>query len=203
MLHRRSTATLVAVLLPLAAALTSCGFDYPTDRVNTIAAGTNNREATVDVLGARVVAYADGEGRLIGTLVYNDNDADEPATLDSVSGEGVTVEPPAVEVAPNGHVNLAGDDAEAIPVQGEFSAGDVLLLTYSFSTNESVTFEVPVVKPCGQYADIAAPGADAGEAAEEAGEEGETEEEAHDEEADATYLCDHPTESAEGEEGGH
>ena len=46
MLHRRSTATaLVAVLLPLAAALTSCGFDYPTDRVNTIAAGTNNREA--------------------------------------------------------------------------------------------------------------------------------------------------------------
>ena len=105
-----------------------------------------------------------------------------------------------------GHVNLAGDDAEAIPVQGEFSAGDVLLLTYTFSTNESVTFEVPVVKPCGQYADIAAPGADAGEAAEEAGEEGEegeTAAETHDEEADATYLCDHPTESAEGEEGGH
>ena len=45
MLHRRSTATaLVAVLLPLAAALTSCGFDYPTDRVNTIAAGANNRD---------------------------------------------------------------------------------------------------------------------------------------------------------------
>ena len=71
MLHRRPTATLVAVLLPLGAALTSCGFDYPTDRVNTIAAGVNNREADVDVLGARVLASADGHGRLIGTLVYN------------------------------------------------------------------------------------------------------------------------------------
>ena len=66
MLHRRSTATFVAVLLPLAAALTSCGFDYPTDRVNTIAAGTNNREADVDVLGARVVAFARGGGPVLG-----------------------------------------------------------------------------------------------------------------------------------------
>ena len=201
MLHRRSTATLVAVLLPLAAALTSCGFDYPTDRVNTIAAGTNNREASVDVLGARVVAYAQGEGRLIGTLVYNDNDAEEPATLDDVSGDGVTVNLPKVEVEPNGHVNLASADGPSVAVEGEFTAGDVLELTYSFSTNESVTLEVPVVKACGQYSDILAPGADAGSAAEEAGEEGEegvaTDEETVDEESDATFVCDHPTESAE------
>ena len=206
MLHRRSTATALVALLPLAAVLTSCGFDYPTDRVNTIAAGTNNREADVDVLGARVLAFSDGQGRLIGTLVYNDNDADEPALLQQVGGEGVTVAGGGaidLEVPPNKHVNLAAEDAEPIPVEGEFTAGDVLELSYSFSTDEVVTLEVPVVKPCGQYADILAPDADAGAAAEDAGEEGETEDAEVDEEADATYLCDHPTEAAEGEEGGH
>ena len=50
MLHLRRA--LVAVLLPCRPALTSCGFDYPTDRVNTIAAGVNNHDAKVDV-GAR------------------------------------------------------------------------------------------------------------------------------------------------------
>ena len=207
MLHRRSTATtLVAVLLPVAAALTSCGFDYPTDRVNTIAAGTNNREADVDVLGARVLAYSDGQGRLIGTLVFNDNDATEPALLVQVGGEGLTIgggDQINVEVPPNGHVNLASDEAQAIKVEGEFTAGDVVELSYVFSTDEVVTFEVPVVKPCGQYADILAPDADAGAAAEEAGEEGQTEGADLGEEADDTYLCDHPTEAADGEEGGH
>jgi hypothetical protein len=206
MLHRRSTATtLVAVLLPLAAALTSCAEDPKTNQINTIGAGTNNHEAAVDVLGARVVAYSDGVGRLIGTLVYNDNTAEDPAVLEGVVGEGITVGDGGslgVEVAGNEHVNLAAEDAEPIPVEGEVGAGDFLELTYSFSTvdgNETVTLEVPVVKPCGQYAEITAPDADAGTAAEEAGEE-----DAVDDESDATYLCDHPTESAEGEEeGGH
>ena len=209
MLHRRSTATaLVAVLLPLAAALTSCGFDYPTDRVNTIAAGTNNRDAVVDVLGARVVAYGDGQGRLIGTFVYNDEDADEPATVSEVTGEGLTIgggESLGIEVPPNRHVNLAADDATAIPVEGEFAAGEFVELTYSISSQdseESVTLEVPVVKPCGQYADILAPGSDAGDAAEEAGEV-EEDAESSEEESDATYLCEHPTESVENEEAGH
>ena len=91
MLHRRSTATALVAMLPLAAVLTSCGFDYPTDRVNTIAAGVNNRDASVDVLGARVVAWSDGRGRLIGTLVYNDNDADAPAKLVDVASASLSL----------------------------------------------------------------------------------------------------------------
>ncbi len=209
MLHRRPTATLVAVLLPLGAALTSCGFDYPTDRVNTIAAGVNNREAAVDVLGARVLASADGQGRLIGTLVYNDNDADAPATLTGIEGEDDTVQVdgklPRIEVAPNKGVNLASDSVEPIFLSGDFTAGDFVSLTYAFSTTEVVTLEVPVVKPCGQYADIEVPEVRDDAAAEE-GEEShaaeETDAEAHDEESDATYLCDHATEAPE-EEGGH
>lgn len=197
MLHRRPTATLVAVLLPLGAALTSCGFDYPTDRVNTIAAGVNNREADVDVLGARVLASADGHGRLIGTLVYNDNDNDKdaPATLTGIQGEDGTVQVdgklPKIEVAPNKGINLASDSVEPILLTGDFTAGDFVSLTYAFSTTEVVTLEVPVVKACGQYADIEVPGGDA--AAEESHAAEET---------DATYLCDHATEAPE-EEGGH
>lgn len=205
MLHRRPTA-LVAVLLPLAAALTSCGFDYPTDRVNTIAAGVNEREASVDVLGARILAYSDGQGRLIGTLVYNENDAEDPAVLEVVEGaeHGISVEP-QVEVPGNASVNLAGDDAAPVAVTGDFTAGDVVPLTYQFSTGEAVSLEVPVVKACGQYAGIEEPSphdtaaTDATAAAED---EEHSEEEGHGEESDATYLCEHPTEAAE-EEGGH
>jgi hypothetical protein len=231
--HRRSTATaLVAVLLPLAATLTSCGFDAPTDRVNTIAAGVNNRDNQVDVLGARVVAWADGEGRLIGSLVYNDNDADGPAKLTGVEGDGIKADVPQdVEVDPGDGINLAGDDVSPIAVEGDFAAGDVITLTLTFSTNESASLDVPVVKPCRQYADIIAPefAAMAGEesatpsaeesttpaeesttSAEEStspAEESTTsaEESASPEEeseTDDTYLCDHPTESAE-EEGEH
>ena len=200
MLHRRSTA-LVAVLLPLAAALTSCGFDYPTDRVNTIAAGTNNREASVDVLGARVLAFSEGQGRLIGTLVNNENDGD-PARLTAVEGEGVQVVVSEFDIPGNASVNLAGDDADPIVVTGDFTAGDVITLTYTFSTDEVVEADVPVVKACGQYADIESPSFDSAGAAEDEHAEEEQTEEGHEEEADATYLCDHPTEAPE-EEGGH
>jgi hypothetical protein len=207
MLHRRSTATLVAVLLPLAAALTSCGFDYPTDRVNTIAAGVNNREGDVKVLGARLVAYADGQGRLIGSFVYSDDAAEKPASLTSVEGDGIQAKVEGIEIVPGQGLNLTSDDVEAVAVTGDFTAGEVLTLSYTFSNGESSTLDVPVVKPCRQYADIAPPAAfdevESGEEESAAPEESEApEDEAAEDEADATYLCDHPTEHAE-EEAGH
>ena len=38
--------------------------------------------ADVDVLGARILASSDGHGRLIGTLVYNENDAEDVPTAE-------------------------------------------------------------------------------------------------------------------------
>jgi hypothetical protein len=208
--HRRPTATvLVAALLPLGALLTSCGFDYPTDRVNTIAAGVNDRSGQVDVLGARVVAWGDGEGRLIGSLVYNDNDADQPAKLKSVSGDTLTNAdvPTDIEIAQGEGINLAGDDVDPIALEGDFTAGDVITLSITITTGSSEevsTVDVPVVKACRQYADIVAPDfAASGDtsaspssdtsASSDASPSAESEE-------DQTYLCDHPTPSAEGEE---
>ena len=55
----RLLATAVAVLA-LAVPLSSCGFDYATDRDYTPAGGANNREGDVDVLSAVVVSAAAG-----------------------------------------------------------------------------------------------------------------------------------------------
>ena len=142
--HRRPTATaLVAVLLPVAALLTSCGFDAPTDRVNTIAAGVNDRDGQVDVLGVRVVAWGDGEGRLIGSLVFNDNSADGPVSLTQVAGDALDsgVKPSGIEVGPGAGVNLADDDATPIALQGDFKPGDVIPLTLTFSNDEVASLD--------------------------------------------------------------
>ncbi len=53
---RRTTALSVGSLLLAAPLLSSCGFNYATDRPNTVAAGANNRDGAVDVLGAVIVS---------------------------------------------------------------------------------------------------------------------------------------------------
>lgn len=198
MLHRRSTIPALLLALPLAGALTSCGFDYPTDRAeNPYGPALNDREGSVAVLGPRIVSSAAGQGRLIGTFA---NNATEDASLVSVASEEaqLTADVQGVDIAPGGRVNLA-EDVE-VPVSGEFTAGEVLPVTYEFSTGESVEINVPVVKNCFQYADIEIPagsGSEAEGATEESTEAAEAGEE-HATEGDATYLCEHETHAAEG-----
>lgn len=199
--HPRPTAIagLLLALVPAALTLSSCGFDYPTDRVNTIAGGQNNRDADVDALGIRVLATAQGEGRLIGALA---NNLDETAALESVtSPDGLataTFEP--VQVPGRGLVNLAED--VVIPVTGDFTAGDVITLELGFSTGETVSLNVPFVKRCFQYTQIPSEAAESGEG--EAAEEGEAADaaadEAHGEEGgDASFNCADEAPAPEGE----
>ena len=198
--HLRPTAIagLLLALVPAAATLSSCGFDYPTDRVNTIAAGANNRDHSVDALGIRVLATAKGEGRLIGAL---SNNYDDDASLESVSSPDGTAQAAdfkAIEVAGRGTVNLA--DADPIDLTGDFTAGDVITLDLTFSTGETASLDVPVVKNCFQYTQVPTPEAAGSEATEgEAAEAGAEEEaqadesheaEGHEEESgDATFNC--------------
>lgn len=139
---RRTLATSTAILA-LAVPLSSCGFDYATDRNYIPAAGTLDRSATVDVLSAVVVSGQPGSGTFIASL--SNNDTEDAHELTNVSGEGISpadFEP--IEVAPDSLVNLADPPAD-IHLTGDFEAGDFVELTMEFSGGDRVTFNVPVV----------------------------------------------------------
>jgi copper(I)-binding protein len=141
----RPLATAAAVLA-LAVPLSSCGFDYATDRDYTPAGGANNREGDVDILSAVVVSAADGSGTFVASLSNNDTDTEQ--TFTGVSGdEGASIE--AAEFDPitipaGGLVNLA-DPAADVVLTGDFAAGDFVPLAVDFGSGERVTMKVPVV----------------------------------------------------------
>ncbi|GAA1927649.1 hypothetical protein [Nocardioides hwasunensis] len=140
----RSIATAAAVLA-LAAPLSSCGFDYATERDYTPAGGANNREGVIDVLSAVVVSASDGSGTFVASLA--NNDADEEQTFTGVAGQDDTVAPADFEpiaVAAGGLVNLADPPADII-LTGDFGAGDFVPLAFDFGNGERVTLNVPVV----------------------------------------------------------
>lgn len=136
-----SAATVVA----LAAPLSSCGFDYATDRVYTPGSGANNREGAVDVLSAVVVSAAEGSGTFVASLSNNSSDAEE--TFTAVGGQDATVtaaEFEPITIPAGGLVNLA-EPAADIVLTGEFTAGDAVPLTVDFGNGERVSLNVPVV----------------------------------------------------------
>ena len=141
----RPLATAAAVLA-LAAPLTSCGFDYATDRVYTPANGANNRDGDVDVLSAVIVSAAEGSGTFIASFSNDDPEAEQ--TITAVTGaEGAEVtaaefEPVTVPAA--GLVNLA-DPAAGIVLTGDFTAGNVVPLSIDFGSGERVSLNVRVV----------------------------------------------------------
>ena len=154
---RRSARLLAAAALLLTApALTSCGFDYATDRPYTPGAGVNDHDQPVDVLGAVVVSAADGAGTLVASFVNNDNDKD--ATVTEVKGAGddaaVTVGGfTSITVPANGIVNLADADTP-ITISGEFETGDFVTLDFTFADGSSVEIDVPTVPDCYEYSGL-------------------------------------------------
>ncbi len=135
-----------AAVLALAAPLSSCGFDYATERDYTPAGGANNRSGVVDILSAVVVSAADGSGTFVASL--SNNDDTEAQTFTAVSGgDEVTVDAAEfdpVSIAAGGLVNLA-DPAADIVVTGDFAAGDSLPLAIDFGNGERIMLNVPVV----------------------------------------------------------
>ena len=162
--HLRLALAAGGLLLALPA-LSSCGFDYPTERLNTVGAGVTERSAEVDAVGIAIVSGAEGSGNLIGTFV--NNDIENADTLVAVSGEVSVEQLEPLEIPKGGFVNLATlvEDGEAIEVSGEFVAGDFVEVTFEFERSEPITVDVPVDKPCYKYEGLA-PGGDATESAE-------------------------------------
>lgn len=149
----RRTTALASVALVLAPVLSSCGFDYATDRDYTPAAGANDRSGTVAVLGGVVVSDSDGNGVVVTS--FANKSVDETVTLTGVSGQDLTVgEVAEIELAPQGFENLATADSP-ITVTGEFVAGNFVPVTFAFDNGEQAEMELPVVRNCGYYAEVA------------------------------------------------
>jgi hypothetical protein len=141
----------VAALL-LATTLSSCGFGYATDRVYTPADGVNDRDAKVDVLNAVIVSGQEGSGTFIAS--FSNNEADKPASVDTLAGAGEdsaleVADFDPIEIAPGGLVNLATDGG--IPITGDFGPGDFVTLEVTFGNGESAEIDVPTVTACGPY----------------------------------------------------
>lgn len=150
----RRTALVLGALVLSVAPLSACG-GWASERNYTPAVGANNRDGSVDVLGATIVAPADGQGVFIATLVNNSaTDAAQLTGLKSPAA-GLTFDtpaddgPPIADIQARGLVNLAASGG--IGVTGDFAAGQYTEVTLTFGDGESITVDVPVVLPTDEF----------------------------------------------------
>ena len=107
---------------------------YQTDQVYQPSVGVNDRDGSVDVLGAVVVSSSDGQGTFVASLV--NNDLEESDVLTNVTGEDVQALLAApVRIGPESLVNLA--DTGAVSVSGDgVSPGKFVRLTLVFQSGQ-------------------------------------------------------------------
>ena len=149
---RRSLA-LGAAGLAATAALTACGFSYPSDRVNNPVSGVDYRDGTVEILNAVVVAQQADSGTFVATFV--NNSPTKTIGLQSASGDNTaisSVDAPSFSLRPNGLLNLA--EKKGIPVSGTFALGQFVPISFTFDDGETADLQVPVVADAGQWAGL-------------------------------------------------
>ena len=149
---RRSLA-LGAAGLAAMVALSACGFDYPTDRINTITAGANDRTGTVTILNAVVVSAQANSGTFVATFVNNSQA--KTVSLQSASGDNTAIShvtTSSLTLKPNTLRNLAA--THGFPVSGTFSLGQFVNITFPFDDGETAKLSVPVVADDGQWAGL-------------------------------------------------
>lgn len=149
-LRRRAALALGA--LAFVPTLSACGFGYATDRPYTPAAGFNSRSSSVAILGAVVVTTRPGEGTLVARVAnrFGDQSIALQGVNPASSSEDVTVgQFKPIDLKPLASENLADD---AIPVTGDYGAGDVLSMSFVFSNGETTTMDVAVVTNCDEFA---------------------------------------------------
>jgi hypothetical protein len=145
--RRRLAALTMVLLVPV---LGAC--QYQTDQVYQPSVGVNNRDGTVDVLGAVVVSTSFSSGTFVASLV--NKDLEEPDALTNVTGEGVEAQVTApVQIKPESLVNLA--DTGAVGVAGDnIRPGKFVRLTLEFQSGQKTEVNVPVVPAESIYATV-------------------------------------------------
>jgi hypothetical protein len=150
----RRNRTLAAIsLMVVVPALTSCGFNYPTDRVYTPGAGVNFGTGSIEVLNAAIVSKGPNAGTFVAS--FSNSDQTHQISLAGLSGaQGVlqdaTVNP--FPIGANGLVNLA--NGGGINVQGTFTPGQFVSVSLKFDNGQTATDDVPVVADEGQWAGL-------------------------------------------------
>jgi copper(I)-binding protein len=149
----RRTCALGVVGLLASGVLGGCGFSYATDRINSVTAAANYRNGTVEILNAAIVSRRQNAGTFVAG--FANNDQAKTITLTDVAGDGtavgaVTTSP--IQIPANGYVNLAAQGG--IALNGTFSAGQYVSLTFTFDDGETVTLQVPVFADSGQWAGL-------------------------------------------------
>lgn len=155
MQFRRSFALTTAAVALATTGLSSCGFDYATDRYYTPSVGTNHHEGPVKILAAVVVSTEPGSGTFIATLT-NEDQAEAAALTEVTLSDGTPAEFEPITVPAASLVNLAEPAAE-IEVTGDFEAGDFVEMAFGFDNGERVVMDVVVVPNHGYYADLDGP----------------------------------------------
>ena len=151
-MHLRRSLAVAASALALATTLSSCGFDYATDRVYTPAAGPIDRDATVDVLSAVIVSKAPGSGTFIAGL--SNNSGTEAITFEAIRPVGdtsISFEDFEDRRIPRlGFENLSAE-GDGIVVTGDFEAGNFVGVQLAFDNGEIVDMQIPVVTDCDEF----------------------------------------------------
>jgi hypothetical protein len=149
----RRTLALGAAGLAATAALSACGFDYPTDRINNPTSGVDYRDGTVDILNAVVVAKQPDSGTFIATFV--NGSPTEAVSLQSASGDNTAIANVSASpftLQPGTLRNLAA--TSGIPVSGTFALGQFVNISFQFDDGETADMSVPVVTNDGQWAGL-------------------------------------------------
>lgn len=148
--RRRLAVASIALLVP---ALGACGFGEQTDQVYQPAVGVNDRQGTIDVLGAVIVSSEDGKGQFIASLVNGSTSRSDQLT--DITGDGVqaTVDQP-VRLEPDSLLNMA-QEGGGIEVSGSrVQTGNFVRLTLEFGNGQKTELNVPVVGAEGEFASI-------------------------------------------------
>jgi hypothetical protein len=186
---RRKLALAVAAAAVAVPALSACslsGFDYATDRPNTIANGGYYLEGPIQVMAARIVAPSDGVGTFIATITV---DPTAPAAeFDSLEGVDTKKFTP-VEIKPNGIANLYTEGG--IPVTGDFKAGQSVPVTLGFSDGTRIKVNAIVVTECHEYGDPAVDSKSSSSASADASESASAAEADATEADGGAYSCDY------------
>jgi hypothetical protein len=149
----RRTFALGSVGLLASGILSGCGFNYATDRINSVTAGANYRDGTVEILNAAIVSRKPNAGTFVAG--FANNDQARTVTLTGLAGDGTTVGSVTTSPLPipaNGFVNLAAQGG--LPLSGTFAAGQYVTLTFTFDDGGTATLEVPVFNDSGQWSGL-------------------------------------------------